>query len=111
MFIHRGLIEKNFRENHITSLKECIKKKFNIETDIHFTQNNTPICFHDYSLRRLFNIRKKTRTILDKNLKKYNLLFDIFKDKKKKASISWSSIGEHAYKLLQPFVVLLDASF
>lgn len=73
MFIHRGLIKKNFRENHITSFKECIKKNFNIETDIHFTQNNTPICFHDYSLRRLFNIKKKTRTILDKNLKKYNI--------------------------------------
>ena len=53
MFIHRGLIEKNFRENHITSFKECIKKKFNIETDIHFTQNNTPICFHDYSLNSI----------------------------------------------------------
>ena len=81
MFIHRGLIEKNFRENHITSFKECIKKKFNIETDIHFTQNNTPICFHDYSLRRLFNIRKKTRTILDKNLKKYKItkLCDLLK--------------------------------
>ena len=89
MFIHRGLIEKNFRENHITSFKECIKKKFNIETDIHFTQNNTPICFHDYSLRRLFNIRKKTRTILDKNLKArilrsiyYQLINVSSKDKK-----------------------------
>lgn len=73
MFIHRGLIHPNLKENHISSFKVCIQHQFNIETDIHFSQNHTPFCHHDYNLKRLCKIPKPLRTLRDHQLKKYHL--------------------------------------
>jgi glycerophosphoryl diester phosphodiesterase len=88
MFIHRGLLSKNLKENHISAFKECIKNDYNIETDIHFSKNNTAVCFHDYNLKRLLNIKKKIKNIPDQELIRYNItklkeLLNIVKPKTK----------------------------
>ncbi len=61
--IHRGLIKKGFKENCFKSFKETFKKKYGIETDIHFTKDNQIICFHDFTLNRLFKINKSIKDL------------------------------------------------
>lgn len=80
MFIHRGLINKNLRENHISAFKKCLEKNYNIETDIHFSKNNILVCFHDFNLKKLFN-KKKIKDLTSQDLKKYNItkLTDLLK--------------------------------
>lgn len=72
MFIHRGLINKNLRENHISAFKKCLEKNYNIETDVHFSKNNILVCFHDFNLKKLFN-KKKIKDLTNYDLKKYNI--------------------------------------
>ena len=52
--IHRGIINSNFKENILTSFKKSFSKGFGIETDIHLTKDNKFICFHDFTLNRIF---------------------------------------------------------
>ena len=61
--IHRGLIKKGFKENCFKSFKETFKKKYGIETDIHFTKDNQIICFHDFTLNRLFKINESIKDL------------------------------------------------
>jgi glycerophosphoryl diester phosphodiesterase len=56
--IHRGIINKKFKENNLNSFKASFKKKFGIETDIHATKDEKFVCFHDFTLNRIF--KKKT---------------------------------------------------
>ena len=53
--IHRGIINKNFKENLLESFKQSFKKCYGVETDIHATKDNEFICFHDFTLKRIFN--------------------------------------------------------
>jgi glycerophosphoryl diester phosphodiesterase len=88
MFIHRGLLNKNLRENHISAFKKCIEKNYNIETDVHFSKNNILVCFHDFHLKKLFN-KKKIKDLTSQDLKKYNItkLKDLLKIIKHKTKI------------------------
>jgi glycerophosphoryl diester phosphodiesterase len=88
MFIHRGLLNKDLRENHISAFKKCIEKNYNIETDVHFSKNNVLICFHDFHLNKLFN-KKKIKDLTSQDLKKYNItkLNDLLKIIKRKTKI------------------------
>ena len=52
--IHRGLVNKNFKENTLRSFKKSFSIGFGIETDIHSTKDNKFICFHDFTLNRIF---------------------------------------------------------
>ena len=52
--IHRGLVNKNFKENTLRSFKKSFRIGFGIETDIHSTKDNKFICFHDFTLNRIF---------------------------------------------------------
>ena len=52
--IHRGIINKDFKENLLKSFKESFKKGYGVETDIHATKDNEFICFHDFTLERIF---------------------------------------------------------
>ncbi len=52
--IHRGLVNKNYKENTLKSFKKSFSMGFGIETDIHSTKDNKFICFHDFSLNRIF---------------------------------------------------------
>ena len=54
LLIHRGLAKKKFLENNINSFKYCFGKKYGIETDIHATKDSKFICFHDFTLKRIF---------------------------------------------------------
>jgi glycerophosphoryl diester phosphodiesterase len=67
LLIHRGLAKKKFLENNINSFRYCFNKNYGIETDIHATKDNEFICFHDFSLKRIF---KKNLSIKNLNYSK-----------------------------------------
>ena len=54
LLIHRGLAKKKFLENSAKSFNYCFNKNYGIETDIHATKDKEFICFHDFSLKRVF---------------------------------------------------------
>ena len=68
--IHRGIVNKNSKENCLKSFRASFKKKYGIETDIHATKDNKFICFHDFTLRRIFKINKSIKNINYIDLKK-----------------------------------------
>ena len=67
LLIHRGLAKKKFLENNINSFKYCFNKNYGIETDIHASKDNEFICFHDFSLKRIF---KKNLSVKNLNYSK-----------------------------------------
>ena len=82
--IHRGKVNKLFKENLLNSFKQSFKKGYGIETDIHATKDNEFICFHDFTLKR----------ILKRNLSVKNL--------------NYSKIKEISTKLGKPIPLLKD---
>jgi len=82
--IHRGIVNKLFKENLLISFKQSFKKGYGIETDIHATKDNKFICFHDFTLKR----------ILKRNLSVKNL--------------NYSKIREISTKLGKPIPLLKD---
>ena len=58
-YIHRGLAKKNFKENTLPAFKYSFKRKYGIETDIHATKDHEFVCFHDFTLNRIFKKKKK----------------------------------------------------
>ena len=69
-YIHRGLAKKGFKENTLSAFKYSFKKKYGIETDLQVTKDNQLICFHDFNLRRKFNLNKNVKDINYSTLKK-----------------------------------------
>ncbi len=67
--IHRGIVNKRFKENLLKSFKESFKKGYGIETDIHATKDSEFVCFHDFTLKRIF---KKNLSIKNLNYSKIN---------------------------------------
>tara|TARA_Y100000022_G_scaffold175177_1_gene163678 strand:- start:278 stop:919 length:642 start_codon:yes stop_codon:yes gene_type:complete len=65
--IHRGIVNKNFKENLLKSFKQSFQKGYGIETDIHATKDNQFICFHDFTLSRIF---KKNLSVKNLNYSK-----------------------------------------
>ena len=94
--IHRGIINKNFKENILTSFKKSFSKGFGIETDIHLTKDNKFICFHDFTLNRIF---KKNLSV--KNLK-YSYIKRISTLKKKPIPLLYEllKISKNKFPLL-----------
>ena len=92
LLIHRGILNKNYKENLLKSFKQSFKKGYGIETDIHATKDSKFICFHDFTLNRIFkkNISvknlnySKIKEISSKNKKTIPLLKDLLKWKNKK---------------------------
>jgi len=82
--IHRGIVNKNFKENLLKSFKQSFQKGYGIETDIHATKDSQFICFHDFTLSRIFK----------KNLSVKNL--------------NYSKIKEISSKLRKPVPLLKD---
>ena len=82
--IHRGIVNKSFKENLLKSFKQSFQKGYGIETDIHATKDNKFICFHDFTLGRIFK----------KNLSVKNL--------------NYSKIKEISTKLGKPVPLLKD---
>ena len=73
LLIHRGLAKKNFLENNIKSFNYCFNKNYGVETDIHATKDKKFICFHDFSLKRVF---KKNLSIKNLNYSKIKEISD-----------------------------------
>jgi glycerophosphoryl diester phosphodiesterase len=67
--IHRGIVNNRFKENLLNSFQQSFKKGFGIETDIHATKDNQFICFHDFTLKRIF---KKNLSVKNLNYSKIN---------------------------------------
>ena len=82
--IHRGIVNKLFKENLLISFKQSFKKGYGIETDIHATKDNEFICFHDFTLKRILK-----RSLSVKNL-------------------NYSKIKEISTKLGKPIPLLKD---
>ena len=90
--IHRGLVNKKFKENVLASFKQSFKKGFGIETDIHATKDKQFVCFHDFTLKRTFKISKSIKNLNYQRIKEISkskkaeipLLSDLLKLSKKK---------------------------
>ena len=67
--IHRGIVNKKYKENLLKSFNQSFKKGYGIETDIHVTKDNEFICFHDFTLKRIF---KKNLSVKNLNYSKIN---------------------------------------
>ena len=103
-YIHRGLAKKNFKENTLSAFKYSFKKKYGIETDLQVTKDNQLICFHDFNLRRKFNLNKNVKDINYYSLKKIS--------KKRKATVpllkDLLKIAKNKYPLLLEIKPLLS---
>ena len=85
--IHRGIVNKKFKENTLKSFKASFKKGYGIETDIHATKDNQFICFHDFTLRRIYGDNRRVNKLNFSQIKnisknKIPLLNDLLKQSK-----------------------------
>ena len=107
--IHRGLINKNFQENTIKAFKHSFKRKYGIETDIHATKDHEFICFHDFTLNRIFKKKESVKNMQYSQIKKIStqnkkpipLLKDLLKSSKNKYSLFIEIKPSLTKKLLQ----------
>ncbi len=92
LLIHRGIVNKQYKENLLKSFKQSFKKGYGIETDIHATKDNKFICFHDFTLNRIFKKKESIKNMKYSKLKKISaqnnkpipLLKDLLKTSKNK---------------------------
>ena len=68
--IHRGIVSNSYKENCLESFRASFKKRYGIETDIHSTKDKKFVCFHDFTLKRIFKISKSIKNINYEDLKK-----------------------------------------
>ena len=109
IIIHRGIINKHHKENLLNSFKKSFKKGYGIETDIHSTKDHEFICFHDFTLNRIFkknvsvkNLNySKIKEISSKNKKPIPLLKDLLKTSKNKHLLFIELKPAFSKKLLQ----------
>ena len=93
--IHRGIVNKKYKENLLKSFNQSFKKGYGIETDIHATRDDQFICFHDFTLQRTFkknlsikNLNySKIKEISTKFNKPIPLLKELLKSSKNKYSL------------------------
>ena len=71
--IHRGIVNKKYKENLLNSFKESFKKGFGIETDIHATKDNKFVCYHDFTLKRSFKKKQSIKNLNYQELKEISL--------------------------------------
>ena len=92
LLIHRGIVNKKYKENLLKSFKKSFDKGYGVETDIHATKDNEFICFHDFTLNRIFKKKKsikelnysKIKYISTKDNRPIPLLRDLLKASKNK---------------------------
>ena len=71
--IHRGIVNKKYKENLLNSFKQSFKKGFGIETDIHATKDNKFVCYHDFTLTRIFKKKQSVKNLNYQQLKELSL--------------------------------------
>jgi len=92
LIIHRGIVNKQYKENLLKSFKQSFKKGYGIETDIHATKDHEFICFHDFTLNRIFKKKESVKNMNYSQIKKIStqnkkpipLLKDLLKTSKNK---------------------------
>ncbi len=92
LLIHRGIVNKQYKENLLKSFKQSFKKGYGIETDIHATKDHEFICFHDFTLNRIFKKKESVKNMNYSQIKKIStqnkkpipLLKDLLKTSKNK---------------------------
>jgi glycerophosphoryl diester phosphodiesterase len=92
LLIHRGIVNKQYKENLLKSFKQSFKKGYGIETDIHATKDHKFICFHDFTLNRILKKKVSVKNIKYSEIKKIStqykkpipLLKDLLKASKNK---------------------------
>jgi len=73
LIIHRGIVSKKYKENLLKSFKQSFKKGYGIETDIHATKDNEFICFHDFTLNRIFKKKRSVKSMEYSKIKKISI--------------------------------------
>jgi len=68
--IHRGIVNKKYKENLLKSFNQSFKKGYGIETDIHATKDQKFICFHDFTLNRIFKKKMSVKNMEYSQIKK-----------------------------------------
>ena len=109
LLIHRGIVNKQYKENLLKSFKQSFKKGYGIETDIHATKDHEFICFHDFTLNRIFKKKEsvknmkysKIKKISTQNKKPIPLLKDLLKTSKNKCPLFIEIKPTFSKKLLQ----------
>ena len=109
LLIHRGIVNKQYKENLLKSFKQSFKKGYGIETDIHATKGHEFICFHDFTLNRIFKKKKSVKNMNYSQIKKIStqnkkpipLLKDLLKTSKNKYPLFIEIKPTFSKKLLQ----------
>ena len=107
--IHRGIVKKQYKENLLKSFNQSFKKGYGIETDIHATKDHEFICFHDFTLNRIFKKKVSVKNIKYSQIKKISvqnkrpipLLKDLLKASKNKYYLFIEIKPTFSKKLLQ----------
>ena len=90
--VHRGIVSKKYKENLLKSFKKSFKRGYGIETDIHVTKYHEFICFHDFTLNRIFKKNESVKNMHYSKIEKISkqskkpipLLKDLLKTSKNK---------------------------
>jgi len=72
-YVHRGLIKKKIAENTLESFRKSLKKGYGIETDIQATKDHEFICFHDFTLNRIFKKKGSVKNMEYSKIKKIGI--------------------------------------
>ena len=110
--IHRGIVNKKYKENLLNSFKQSFKKGFGIETDIHATKDNKFVCYHDFTLTRIFKKKQSVKNLNYQKLKEISLkqnkpiplLQDLLKISKNKFYLFIEIKPKYSTKLLKKLI-------
>tara|TARA_B100000287_G_scaffold426781_1_gene475283 strand:+ start:973 stop:1614 length:642 start_codon:yes stop_codon:yes gene_type:complete len=107
--IHRGIVNKRHKENLLKSFNQSFKKGYGVETDIHITKDLEFICFHDFTLNRIFRKKESVKNMKYSQIKKIStqykkpipLLKDLLKASKNKFPLFIEIKPSFSKKILQ----------
>ena len=107
--IHRGVVNKQYKENLLKSFNQSFKKGYGIETDIHATKDQEFICFHDFTFNRIFKKKisvknmeySQIKKISNQNKKPIPLLRDLLNASKNKYPLFIEIKPNFSKKILQ----------
>ena len=107
--IHRGILNKRYKENLLKSFNKSFKKGYGVETDIHITKDHEFICFHDFTLNRIFRKKESVKNMKYSQIKKIStqykkpipLLKDLLKASKNKFPLFIEIKPNFSKKILQ----------
>ena len=74
--IHRGIVNNKYKENLINSFNQSFKKGYGIETDIHATKDEKFVCYHDFTLKRIFKKKESIKNLNYQKVKEISLKYN-----------------------------------